>query len=68
MRNCRHCGEDLKYVLVELDLTILAQQQSLLGTVTCKTKAEVCEIQVISFIFFLSWKQERFLVIVFLQR
>lgn len=56
MQNCKHHGEDLNYVLVELDLTVLALKQGLLDTVRDKTKAKACEIQIIGFIFFLSCK------------
>ena len=58
MQNCRHHGEDLNYVLVELDLTVLALKQGLLDIVKDKTKAKASEIQIIGFIFFLLWKCE----------
>jgi len=50
MQNCRHHGEDLNYVLVEPDLTVLALKQGLLDTVKDKTKAKVCEIQIMGFL------------------
>lgn len=58
LQNCRHRGENLNYVLVELDLTVLVLKQGLLDTVKDKTKAKACEIQIIGFIFFLSWNCE----------
>jgi len=58
LQSCRHHGEDLNYVLVELDLTVLELKQGLLDTVKDKTKAKACEIQIVGFIFFLARKCE----------